>query len=198
MKYFSLDSDLRLQKKGVLANLPTDSDWLKLPWSAAVKFEQRVTTPIIYSIKKKSKMKNLEIECLDYIYAFIGSMLVSKRFLHIIKKINKNIDSYRSKIQYGEKYLDSEYFSINLLELYPAMNMRLSKYDSMQVKEKQIVIFAEELILSQKKIDQIPKGEHLFRLQECPSYIIISEYGKNLIEENGIIGVEFEPLKIAD
>ena len=102
---------------------------------------------------------------------------------------------YRAEIEYQGEKLEGPFFVMNLEVLYPAMNLKKSDYNTLG-EDKIMVV--DKLILSRKKLKKIPKDEHLFRLKEFRAVTIIDEYGKNLIEEAKVIGVEFVELEIAD
>ena len=193
-----MNADKKQYDTGAYANFPENSDCVGLPWNDGVKLDKKIKTPIEYNLDTLSGVKGFEPEKIEYFRAGYGQILINKRTLEVIKSLTTKYNIYESTILYQNHYLKGKYYTVNLETASFAANLDLSDYRSIKTGSEDEIAYFNDLILSQKKIDQIPKGEHLFRLQECSPYVIISEYGKNLIEENGIIGVEFDPLEIAD
>ena len=120
-----------------------------------------------------------------------------KRAKKIFASLSQHHSMYRAEIEYQGEKLESPYFVMNLEVLYPAMNKTASEVFYRSTEKKKILSVIK-MVLSRKKLKKIPKDEHLFRLKEFQAVTIIDEYGKNLIEEAKVIGVEFVELEIAD
>jgi len=199
MEYFEINEVEQLNL-GIFANFDEDFDWVDMPWIDGVKITGEIRTPIQYNLKVPSRVqkRGWNPKNSNFFNTGGGMLLVSKHILDSMKPLSTHLTFYESIIKFKDTYLNEKYFTINLETSYAAANLQSSEFDSYFIKGQDDIRCFDKLILSQKKLIKIPKKEHLFRLQESKSTLIISEYGKNLVEENGIIGVEFEPLEIAD
>ena len=154
-------------------------------------------TPLQYTMAREGKAKTFFPEKLEYIRINGGGILIHNRAKKIFASLTKHHTMYKSEIEYLGEQLPGPYFTINLETLYPAADLDKSDCYKDTIRGEEHILSIDRLVLSQKKLDQIPKDEHLFRLAEFTPITIVDEVGKNLIEEAKITGVEFTELEVA-
>ena len=197
MKYYQQMIDSEQSKKGVLAQIFENSDWDNLPWLEGIKIPVKVREPLQYNLLTSSSKKYFFNKA-DYMESDLGQPVVTPRLLSVLDSISNKIQKYKAQLYYQNKPLSENHFAINLESAYDCMNLVRSEYSKSDISGKETIFVVRKLILSKEKLSQIPQDEHLFRLKEFTPVTIIDEYGKNLIEEAGVVGVEFQELEVAE
>lgn len=198
MKYYILDPSEEQLTKGIVANFPEGSEWIELPWLEGEKINLKFPTPLEYRLTMQSQTKKYNIETLNYIATGIGQILADELFSKVVSSLTTHYDKYSSNVIYNGLPLKGLYFTINLTASYPVINLFQSDYKTLDINNKNEIILMNKLVLSQKKLNNISPVEHIFRLKEYSAIILISEFGKSLLEENNIQGVSFRELDISE
>lgn len=133
------------------------------------------------------------------------NILVSKKFMEIIKKLNVDYECFESQMYYAGKNKTNEtynkiweiYYTFVLPE-YHIFNWEKSDYETYYNDElnKKIVTKINKLVLDKNKIDSINFKNNFFHLGEKKTYLICTENMKKAIEEAGLKGISFEEIDI--
>jgi hypothetical protein len=158
-------------------------------WAGEILFMNRVhdrTLPLPVTLSVKNKYKPGD-------YPIGHTHLVSKRLLELIKQLNRDYEALPSQIYYKEKEpIWDTYYSM-LLPEYEAFNWDKSVHDA---GEDKIICFIDKLVLSKEKLQDIPRENNIFVLQEHCTDLICTQTAKDLIEQAGIIDVRFIELEV--
>lgn len=196
MKYYEIYRSDQQSTQGLFANFVDMNS--KVFWSDGKKIDQKMKLPVQYIMERQGKAKTFFPEKLEYINNSRDGILIHNRVKKIFASLTKHHTMYESQIEYQGEKLPGPYYTMNLEVLRSAMEIEKSDFWMDEVRGKEYIASVHKLILSAKKLSQIPKDEHLFRLKEFTPITIIDEYGKDLIEEFGVVGVEFQELEIAE
>ena len=194
MKYYEMHKSERQGSQGLMAN---DTNEEYIPLISGNPLDKNIKQPIKYILEKAGSSKTFQPEIQEFLNTGGGGILIHNRVKKVFQSLCKHHTLYKSEVEYLGEKLNGLFYTMNLEILYPAMNLDKSEY-GFYASEKNRISYVRKLILSRKKLKKIPKDEHLFRLKEFRAVTIIDEYGKNLIEEAKVIGVEFVELEIAD
>jgi len=158
-------------------------------WAGEILFMNRVhdrTLPLPVTLSVKNKYKPGD-------YPLADPRLVSKRLLELIKQLNRDYEALPSQIYYKEKEpIWDTYYSM-LFPEYEAFNWDKSVHDA---GEDKIICFIDKLVLSKEKLQDIPRENNIFVLQEHCTDLICTQTAKDLIEQAGIIDVRFIELEV--
>lgn len=197
MKYYKIYASKQQLTHGLFVNFKDDQIRQDLQLIHGARIQDTVKTPLKFMIMKKSKSKTFSINGLEYLNLGGGGILIHDRAKKLFASLTKHHTMYKSQIEYQGEILPGPYYTMNLEVLRPAMEMEKSNFWKDEIRGEEHILSVDHLVLSQKKLDQISEDEHLFRLEEFTPIIIVDEYGKNLIEEAKIIGVEFREIEVA-
>ena len=194
MKYYKMLESEKQGSQGLMANY-TNNDYI--PLLEGIPLDKNIKLPIQYTLTKVGRGKTLKPEIQEFLTIGGGGDIIHNRVKKVFQSLSKHVTLYKSEVEYLGEKLKGPFYTMNLEILYPAMNFEKSEYSYYSdIKHRISTVYT--MVLSAQKLKKIPKDEHLFRLKEYIPYAIIDEYGKNLIEEAKVIGVEFVELEIAD
>ena len=119
--------------------------------------------------------------------------LVSDKFLVVIKKLTQNLQFFASEIYLKKLKLFDGYHTLLFTKHYPAIDWDNSICVKTQSGKARSI---DKLVLSKSKLSEIPEHEKMFLMEEEPGTILVTEEGKNAIEEAKIKGVMFNELDV--
>lgn len=130
---------------------------------------------------------------IDFFCVYGGAVIVSDRAWSVLQSLTTLAQSFAATMVWRK--LHRSVRAVNLMGVFPAMDMRRSEYSSIS-GYADIVTDVQKLVLDAKKIAAIPRSEMIFRMGESRSWIICTDTAKNLLESRGIQGVHF--LKVGE
>lgn len=157
--------------------------------------------PIPYSVDNKTAPGN---------FPLCHNILVSKKFLEVIKQLNETYTALESQMHYDGKnkkaYLEQhdgsdEIWDIYYTMLFPAYSFfnwdksDFSKYYNDELN-KTFVTRINRLVLDKNKIEATDFTNNIFHLKEKKTYLLCTEKAKLKIEETGIAGIAFEEVEV--
>ena len=157
--------------------------------------------PIPYSVDNKTAPGN---------FPLCHNILVSKKFLEVIKQLNETYTALESQMHYEGKntkaYLEQhdgsdEIWDIYYTMLFPAYSLfnwdksDFSKYYNDELN-KTFVTRINRLVLDKNKIEATDFTNNIFHLEEKKTYLLCTEKAKLKIEETGIAGIAFEEVEV--
>ena len=175
------------------------------PWSNENLFisecSQNYDLPIPYLVDNKNEPGDFPV---------CHNILVSKKFLEVIKQLNETYTALESQMHYDGKnkkaYLEQhdgsdEIWDIYYTMLFPAYSLfnwdksDFSKYYNDELN-KTFVTRINRLVLDKNKIEATDFTNNIFHLEEKKTYLLCTEKVKLKIEEAGISGIAFEEVEV--
>ena len=175
------------------------------PWSDENLFisecSQNYDLPIPYLVDNKNEPDDFPV---------CHNILVSKKFLEVIKQLNETYTALESQMHYEGKntkaYLEQhdgsdEIWDIYYTMLFPAYSLfnwdksDFSKYYNDELN-KTFVTRINRLVLDKNKIEATDFTNNIFHLEEKKTSLLCTEKAKLKIEEAGISGIAFEEVDV--
>ncbi len=175
------------------------------PWSDQRLFISECTEtyelPIPYIVDNKISPND---------YPICRNILVSNKFLEVIKKVNVDFNAYESQMHYNGKnkkaFLQQHNNCDKIWDIYYTMQFPsysllnwdksvFSKYYNDDIN-KTIVTRINKLIIDKNKIDVFNFNNNIFHLEEKKTYLLCTETAKQAIEEDGLTGIAFEEVPV--
>lgn len=145
---------------------------------------EKVTIPLSGIVITMSKLKGV----LDF-WWFGSNLLMSRNALDVVKIIGEtNFEAFPVTLVAKSGKRDAESTQIvNLLNNVSCMNKETSKFDVDEDDENN-VHWIQKLVLDKTKI---PSNRHLFRLEESPDVVIVSDALAEKWKAANLRGVDF-------
>lgn len=169
----------------VCSNRP-GTPWFFLPWNIGKSLGQGVSEPIVY-------FADLDLEPEDLQLTNGIQFLVSARLLEIMMAHGVNVEVFRSEIVFPNGRVESNYFSLNYLDVFSVVDRERSVFKLDPDFPEAKIYEIKHLVLKEASIPSSPA----FIMQENVSYLLMSEDLKEDIQRHGITGMVFEKIDVA-
>lgn len=129
----------------------------------------------------------------DYLATDSGWVIVSKKFREVTREIiGKHVQYLDINIINSKtKEEDNTYKVVNVTKHLEALDLENSVYDFFELDDEKI-LSVEKYALKQDVI----KNYNIFKLNDEPIPIFVSERFKDIVEENSLVGFQFLEVKV--
>ncbi len=152
-----------------------------ISWMLGRPLSFEIPTPIQYDVDR--------LPVNDFPCTNGSQLLMSDKLFALLSRSSSVLRAYASELLCNGRLVSSEYQTVNFEHAFPALDWDRSEYTEYK-EHPDCVASVQRLVLDQSLVEQLPKGEHVFRLYESGD-LIASEQFRDEVITSGIDGVDF-------
>ncbi len=184
MKIFRLIRAHGNTTKFPVCHIPDDNPWSDEIFDFGEAMKTIHDVPIQYIV-------NNAYPLYDYPRSARGN-IVTKKFLNALEKLSTFLQVFPAEIYLKGKKMADDFYTVVFIESFPAIDWE----NSICENDEGYAEFIDKLTISKDKLICIPSSEKVFCMGEETGIILVTEEGKEAIENVYVEGVQFEELEL--